>query len=203
MVSSDLGRAYHTTQIIMKANNFSETTPVIKSQLAREYNAGAFQGNPSHPYRKFFRKAAKKGDYRTVRPEGGETFEELFGRMKTLLYRIIDFSLKEEKIEEFSEIEIPENGIRSVLVVGHGAWLRMLQDFLEKEIYGLEYKIRLSVKNCSLSLVNVKREEEGKYGFDIEMFGDTEHFNDEEKGDSDKESVDTEDDEETENISSI
>lgn len=142
-------------------------------------------------------KAGKRGDWRTARPVNGETFEELFQRMRFLLFGIVNFYFKNERIEDFSDLGDEENkSNRRVLVVCHGAWLRQLQDFLEKENYGIDYKQnRESVRNCSLSIITVEEGENGVQ-FEIEKFGDYRHLlddynSDDESGQEEEEGTDS------------
>lgn len=178
-MSSDLGRAYKTAQTIHNANRYKDETPLLKSTLAREFNAGVYQGRNSQEYKDYFLNCGKGVNYRHIRPEGGETLEEMYGRMKSLLYDIINFSLKDEKVEKFQNIRLfEESRVNRVLVICHAGWIRQLQNFLHKILFGEEFKLRTSVRNCSLTRIKVDRDDgiEGGIKFEILAFGDHDHM---------------------------
>lgn len=178
-MSSDLGRAYTTAQTIHNANRYKEETPLIKTDLAREFNAGVFQGRNAQEYKDYFLNCAKGINYRQIKPEGGETLEDLFGRMETLLFEVINFCLKDQWVEKFKDVKLyEESRANRVLVVSHAGWIRQLQNFLHKILYGEEYKMRVSVRNCSLTIVKVDQDDEAETGYKYEIlaFGDHQHM---------------------------
>ncbi|MBD3314072.1 histidine phosphatase family protein, partial [Candidatus Woesearchaeota archaeon] len=114
--SSDLGRARHTTEEIMK---YHQDVPVEYTAQLRELGKGELDGKP----RKLREEAVKKSEvpFHEYKFEGGESLIEVRERM-------IDF---------FENLKKKHHN-QTVLIVGHGGSLSCL--FLHLENKGLEHR---------------------------------------------------------------
>lgn len=183
IISSDLGRAYKTAEILKNENNFKNNLKILKSDLAREIDAGVFQGKKMSEYRQYFIKSAKNEEYFKIRAEGGECLEDMYNRMKILIKKILDFSLRKKKdIEEFRGVDsLTEN---RVLLVSHGGWISQLRNYVDEESGG-ELKVGKSVQNCSLTILEAKeRNSDSRVDLNFSLFGDVSHLEDNQEDDS-------------------
>ena len=144
--TSDLGRAHHTAKIIVSKNetNYDENQ-IQLTKLAREQDCPGFEHKPYQTLIDHFSKMAHLGPDRVLKVKGGESREDVFKRAGELLIYISDEAFK------------PENQWKNVFVVSHQAWICESQNFVANYNTGTEDYDAQPIKNCSVSILEVKK----------------------------------------------
>lgn len=130
--SSDLIRAYETCQIICNGHN-----EITKDVLLRERSFGVLQGSSLDMLRTEAYKAGyNDSTFTQYRPEGGETMDEVQGR-----------------IEKFCREELfpKAKNSESILIVTHGGVIREFMKLFKKLGCNLDHKDLIIAPNTSLN----------------------------------------------------
>ena len=118
VISTDLKRGLDTTKIIIGEHSI----PLVYDSLLRERNFGEFQGTNRTS---FYNLERSMDDCYNNRPEGGESFQDLYDRAKQFVNKLkVNFRDKR------------------VLIISHGDWIRMCLGVLKKLPVSEAAKIR-------------------------------------------------------------
>lgn len=177
IISSDLGRARKTADIILETNNFKNSTQIFETELAREFDYGIYSGKSSSIFyqkmAEFKRLTGQEGagpyeaDLTDMEIEDGESFGDFLNRVEGLIRKITDFSLRNKDFEGVLASDIVRNHNR-VLLVAHAGVVMNIKRFILREKKSDE--VVKSVSNCSLSIFRAKANDDGKDQFKILMY---------------------------------
>lgn len=152
MYSSDLDRAVETTKAIQKNHPHLD---VKYDQRLRENNTGIYEGKPRAEM--IAAREATGVDWKHWRPEEGESFEDLFVRVKGW----------------FKDVATKHRG-QTVLVVAHGGVIRSLLTFL---FDGPNYRFNPAFGHENTGLTVIDLEDSGQPK--ILLLNSTAHLDDE------------------------
>ncbi|MBI3050928.1 histidine phosphatase family protein [Candidatus Woesearchaeota archaeon] len=132
--SSDLRRARETAEAILRFHN----APVTFSRHIREQSIGVFEGRPREDFKSFLLESAAKGmAVEDVTPGAGESMRDV-----------------RRRAEDFISILAEKYKGRTVLVVTHGGFLRMLLGVLLNRS-AAESMTLFKLKNACINIIEV------------------------------------------------
>ncbi len=131
--SSDLRRARETAEAILRFHN----APVTFSSHIREQSIGVFEGRPRSHFKDFMLEAAPRGKLEEVAPEGGESMAQV-----------------RRRAEDFLRMLTQKYAGRTVIVISHGGFLKMLLGVLLDKSAG-ESLTMFELKNACISIIEV------------------------------------------------
>ncbi len=137
---SDLNRTKHTFTLLNNELS-SKIEDVSFTGVLREINTGELTGQPMASWS--LKVKETNSAPRQFRPQGGETFEDVFQRAKQFY-------------EELQDVYKTENGAGlTVLVVSHGGFIREFYNYVNFASTNLMLESFPHVGNCSLHLFEI------------------------------------------------
>lgn len=165
IISSDLGRAVQTSNLIINENHYSSVNQIHYTEKVRERSFGVFEGRPKKEFSKFLEKMNDEFEnVRDICPENGESLSDLNERSGHFL-------------EELADIVQEEPSIKNILVISHKNFICEAVNYVTG-LNGTETDHEnVEITNCCLNQIFiVKDRETDQVEFEIGVVNDRKHL---------------------------